>query len=199
MSNRPVVASIVEGHGEVQALPLLIRRIAGELFHIFDVEVPTPHRVPRSQMLAGEALIPAVRIQGARIHGRGGVLILTDADDDCAVEVAGKLADNAKQASRCHCEVTVAVREFEAWFLASAESLQHHRSFRHDARYLGDPERPRDAKGALQNLMHEPYRENLHQPSFASLMDLALAQRSRSFAHLVRCVDRLLAHNMEQP
>lgn len=89
-------------------------------------------------------------------------------------------------------EVAIAVREFEAWFLAGVAGLRSHRSVRDDAAYDGDPEAPRDAKGVLSGIMSEPYRAALHQPSFAAIMDLHQAERVRSFARLVSCVSRLL-------
>ncbi len=89
-------------------------------------------------------------------------------------------------------EVAVAVREFESWFLGSIESLRRHDSVRDDASYDGDPERPRGAKELLSSQMVHPYRETLHQPAFAALIDLRQAQRVPSFAHLVRCVGRLV-------
>ena len=41
------IACVVEGHGEVEALPVLLRRIAGE--HGTAIQVRKPHRVPRSK------------------------------------------------------------------------------------------------------------------------------------------------------
>lgn len=67
-----------------------------------------------------------------------------------------------------------------------------------DAVYEGNPESPRDAKRALSRLMTKPYRETLHQPSFAGLMDLNQARRVRSFAHLVECVSRLVGSGAGQ-
>ena len=46
-----MIKPIVEGHGEVEALPLLLRRIAGECFGIWDPPILKPGRYPASQML----------------------------------------------------------------------------------------------------------------------------------------------------
>lgn len=43
------VATIVEGHGEVQALPKLLHRIAAELA-AGSLLTPTPNRVPRGKL-----------------------------------------------------------------------------------------------------------------------------------------------------
>ena len=54
MTRKLVISSVVEGHGETYALPILIRRIAGEMFGAWDVRIPTPHRVPRGRMVTSE-------------------------------------------------------------------------------------------------------------------------------------------------
>ena len=74
------IASVVEGHGEVEALPVLIRRICeeqGEYGH----EVGKPHRIHRPEMHTPKVLA-AVRIQRARVGESGIVVVLYDADDD---------------------------------------------------------------------------------------------------------------------
>jgi len=195
MSGGAVIASIVEGYGEVAALPILIRKIAYEVHSAYDVEVMKPHRVPRGQM-TGESLCRAVALQSGRISGRrGGVLVVADSDDDCPVELAELILAAAKcdQSGAVVPEVAIAVREYESWFLASIDSIRIHRAVRDDASYPSDPDTPRGAKGRLESLMTESYRETLHQPSFTEMIDLTLAGRSRSFAHLLRSVSRLLA------
>lgn len=92
-----------------------------------------------------------------------------------------------------HFPTAVAVREFEAWFLAGLGGLRSHSAVSSSARFDSDPESPRDAKGRLSQMMTEPYREPLHQARFASAMDIQEPRRTRSFAHLVSCVERLLA------
>jgi hypothetical protein len=183
----PTIASIVEGHGEVQALPVLLRRIAGDVFGVHHLNIPPPFRVRRNRMV--KELSRAATFQSVRVTGVGGVLVLADADDDCPVVLAEELREAAKPRA---IEVAIAVREFEARFLGGFGALRGHQSVRGDAAYEGDPESPRAAKSALSSLMTEPYRETLHQPAFAALMDLHQARRVRSFAHLVGCVRRLL-------
>ena len=72
------IASVVEGHGEVEALPVLIRRICeeqGEYGH----EVGKPHRIHRPEMHTPKVLA-AVRIQRARVGKNGIVVVLYDAE-----------------------------------------------------------------------------------------------------------------------
>ena len=49
------IATIVEGHGEVEAVPLLLRRIAQGISPGLVVDVPRPIRVKRQQFLKDAA------------------------------------------------------------------------------------------------------------------------------------------------
>ncbi|WP_448058515.1 hypothetical protein [Cellulomonas hominis] len=87
----------------------------------------------------------------------------------------------------------MAVREFEAWFLAGAESLRPHRSVRDDAAYDGDCERRRDCKSQIELLMSETYDPIRHQVAFSALLDLASASaKSESFARFVIAVGQVI-------
>lgn len=88
MTESVTIASVVEGHGDVAALPILVRRVANECYDCYDVLIPKPHRVPRNQMVKGDFLRRAVAMQSVRVAQRGGVLVVADADDDCPVELA---------------------------------------------------------------------------------------------------------------
>lgn len=155
MRSPPTIAAVVEGHGEVQAVPILLRRVASEIFGVHYVVLPPPFRVKRQLMTRKAGLANAVAVQAARVGEHGGVLIMADADDDCAVTLADEVR---RVAAPTPVEVAVAVREFEAWFLGAVESLRGHRSVRGDAGFGGDPEEPRGAKGVLAAVMTEPYR-----------------------------------------
>ena len=64
---------IVEGHGEVGALPVLIRRIAHERLERFDFNVAKPFRMPRSKIVQfGHDLKKALRLGEAKIVAGGG-------------------------------------------------------------------------------------------------------------------------------
>jgi len=182
---RPRLAVIVEGHGEESAAPELLRRIAP------GVEILRPHRVRKSKMPVD--LARAVRFQSNRVGAAGGVLVLVDADDDVPEELEGQLLRAIDDDLRSVARVVVAVKEYEAWFLAGIDSLRSHRSVRDDAAYAGDPESPRDAKGRLETQMVEPYQETIHQVAFSAKVDLeAVAARCPSFVRLRDVVSDLL-------
>ena len=90
----------------------------------------------------------------------------------------------------------VAVREYEAWFLAAIESLRGTRGIRLDATSHTDPESPRDAKGELQARMGagRVYAPTVDQAALTQQMDLATVhRRCRSFRRMVRVVGELVA------
>jgi hypothetical protein len=187
------IMPIVEGDGEVKALPVLLRRICGEVYDFWGVTVRTPWRLPRGKMVKSHEIgrVYTALASGAA-SGNAGILVLLDQDDDVdAAVLAAQVAEPMQ--GRAPLEVIVAAREFEAWFLGSIESLRGHGSVRPDAAYDGDPEAPRDAKGRLESRMTESYRETLHQTIFASLMSIDQSRAScPSFEVLVRAVGRLI-------
>lgn len=84
------IASVVEGHGEVRAVPKLLHRIAADL----GVQLLTPKsplRIPRSKLVAPQGIEHAVNAKASEVAGAGGVLVLTDADDDCPAELGPQL------------------------------------------------------------------------------------------------------------
>lgn len=191
MNHAVTLAAIVEGHGEVQAVPVLLRRIGREFYGV-ELRCLKPHRVPRGKMTKPDELARALRLQAARSEPRGAVVVLLDADDDDPIELTAQLQAVADDTGTPAC-VVVAVREFEAWFLAGIESLRVHKSMRDDAEYASDPEARRDCKRALQDLMVEPYGEIRHQVAFAAILDLqATATRSESFQRLIATVGALV-------
>lgn len=93
MTLGPVVAPIVEGHGEVNAVRRLITRIGTELCGTW-IEVAQPFRLDAAKMRKPDELAKAIRVQAARVPGRGGVLVVRHGDDrdaPCPVEPAGSL------------------------------------------------------------------------------------------------------------
>lgn len=83
------VACIVEGHGEQEAVPLLVRRIAQEV-HIYP-DVLRPMRVPASQLRKAGELERALEFAARKCGDGGAILIMLDADDDCPAELGPAL------------------------------------------------------------------------------------------------------------
>lgn len=194
----PRLALVVEGHAEVEAVPVLVRRLAAAAQPTPPFDVLRPIRVHRSRVVKPGELERAVELAVRKLApSRGGVLVLLDADDDCAADFAPELWRRAVAVRPAvPTRLVLAVREFESWFLAAAESVSGHRALQPDLTAPDNPEGVRDAKGWLQERRTDgrSYSPVLDQPKLAALLDLGLARaRSASFDKLCRDVEALLA------
>lgn len=191
------VACIVEGHGETDAVPVLLRRMVAAMDSNVELDIPRPQRFDRSKFARRpDEFTKAVLLAGAKATPLGGVLVLLDADDDCPAQLGPDLLG---QAQRAHADLPIAVvlaqREFESWFLAAAESLRGQRQLPVD---LVSPEHPEDIRGAKEWLRNKlprgaAYSATVDQPALAARMDLLQARSALSFDKLWRDVEQLLA------
>ena len=182
------LASIVEGDGEVAALPVLLRRMSQWRGAADYVDVLTPIRVYKDRFLnRPEEFSRHLKLAAAKCGDAGWILILFDADDDCPAQKGAAVLVQAKAIiPHRRVAVVLANREYEAWFIAAAESLNGCRDFKYqDTDASIDPEQPRNAKGWMRERMPAGYGETTDQPAFTARFDLDLAyQRSRSFRKL---------------
>ncbi|MCQ4167053.1 DUF4276 family protein [Tahibacter harae] len=189
------VICIVEGHGEVIALPVLLRRIAAWRFPERHIDVLPPIRVKRDQFLNDEEQFKRfMQLAGMKSREEDAVLVLLDADDDCPASFGPFLLQRARHAiPHRSVSVVLANREFEAWYIGAAKSLDGYRGLTiSPADLKSDPEQPRDAKGWLRSRMGaRSYGETTDQPAFAAKMDMDAAyERCRSFRKLCSDLDR---------
>lgn len=187
------IATIVEGHGDRSAFPVVLRRIAADLETA--VELPSPIRQPRARLLRPGELERAACLARHDATPDGAVILLLDADDDCPAELGPWLTGRIAEACPDVPVATVlAKREFEAWFLAAADSLRGRRGLPNDLSAPQDPESIRGAKKWLRARMPpgRKYRETADQPALAALIDLCLARTAPSFDRLYRLVAHLV-------
>lgn len=166
------VAVVVEGHGEVQAAPVLLRRIAAELGH--GVQVPRPVRIRRNRVDRAGELERAVKLASRDAGETGLVLVLLDADMDCPAELAPALASRAEAVQPDGMvRVVLAKTEFESWFLAAATSIMGRRGIAESVTPPAEPEAIRDAKGVLSSWMpnNRSYRPSRDQAALAAVFD----------------------------
>ncbi len=151
------LVAIVEGHGEVQAVPILIRRIAEAVSPGVVPEVSRPMRVKRSGLLKEGELERAIDLAARTVGADGRILVLLDADRDCPAELGPRILLRANAARNDRLiRVVLAKVEYEAWFLAAADSIAGLRGLREDATAPVDPESIRDAKGWLRPHARRP-------------------------------------------
>ena len=182
------VAVVVEGRGETAAVPLLLRRIAGAAMPGLHVRVNVLRR-GRQQVVKRPHFENSIDLAARRVGPTGLILVLLDADTDCPAELGPQLIRRAAKARPDRrTRVVLAKAEYEAWFLAAAESLAGKHGLRADMTAPADPEEIRDAKGWLSRHHADEgaYRPSVHQPSLTAAFDMAAARSARSFDKLWR-------------
>ena len=188
-----MIQPVIEGHGEDQAFPTLLRRLLAAL-GTYAVDVAPARRCPKDQMVDNEQqfkrMLDLVRPPELGIYA---IIFLFDADDDCARKYVPQMRRWVEEAAPVPTSIVMVTREYEAWFLAALESLRGKYGIADDAIYEGDPEQKRDAKGALRQFMPN-YRPATYQEKLSAVIDLALAyQKSPTFRRLTREVLQIAA------
>ena len=189
------IGCIVEGKGEVAAVPILIQRIAVSLDPGLLIFPPPPIRVSRNQVVKAGELERAVELVARKISGQGAIFILLDSDDDCPAQLGPELLCRARQVrSDLPIAVVLAKREFEAWFLAAAESLRGYKGLKNNLQSPNNPEEIRGAKEWLSQRMdgNKRYSPRLDQPGLTARFDLNQARYADSFDKCYRDIVYLL-------
>ncbi|CAN3982856.1 DUF4276 family protein [Kitasatospora purpeofusca] len=201
-TQRITIASVVEGEGELAALPIVLRR----LMHregIWDADIRPPHLVGRGRLVKQGGLEATVDALARRLPpaAPGGILALIDADDDCPAELGPALLRRAVAVRPDRrVSVVLANREFEAWFLAAAPSLGGHAGMPPGLTVPGDHETRRDCKGWLTHHRTDggQYRPRVDQAPLATAFDMDMAQaNSSSFDKFCRDVSYLITGKRE--
>ncbi len=176
------IAAIVEGHGECEAVPELIRRIARDIDPGFVPIVLPPFRVPASRLMKAGEIERTIDLASRKLQGPGGIIVIVDCDWDggCPARDGPALLARARQARSDHpVSVVLAKKEYEAWFLAAAESLRGRRSLSDDLVGPPDPESINGAKEWLSNRMPRgiSYSETDDQPALTAVFDMTAARQ----------------------
>jgi hypothetical protein len=189
------LASVVEGHGEVEALPALVRRIAESVGFVDDLQINPPIRVKSGSFIHDQDYFRKyVALAAGKAAARNGsLLILLDCDDDCPATLGPALLQRARSV-RTNVDIFVALayREFETWFVTAAPSLEGRRGLPPGLKSPHDAAQIRDAKGWLGERMNTSYDPVIHQLEFARAFDLKLARANRSFDRLCRKIQSFL-------
>ena len=198
------VAPIVEGHTEAGCIEPLLQRVWNEHLGRNDrrMQVLPVLRAPRDQLVAANPGYLQQRINEVAIKlasksaenpgSESLILLLLDSEADEPVALRARLPMVAKAArTDMNCDCVLAVRSFEAWLMASAESLAV-------AGHLNpDAVAPRDCDAyplsaarwltASMNQFDPPrkYKKAVDAARFVPAMDLTAARtNSPSFATL---------------
>ena len=177
------VLPLVEGEGDVAAIPVLLRRIC-VAHKRYDVEICRPHR-------RGDVHKVYRRFHDflrAGLNEADRLLWVMDCDDGCPLDWVAKLEDlyqgNPPGAS-CQLRFAFLVREYESLFLTEQAAAR-------DKLAIAGPfpknvDAVRGAKEWLSAQMPpgRAYKETSDQAALTAQLDLhVLRQKSRSFRHL---------------
>jgi hypothetical protein len=189
------LVSVVEGHGEVEALPALIRRIADHVGFVGNLRLNPPIRVKAGSFVNDQDYFRkyVALAAGKAAVNNGSLLILLDCEDDCPATLGPALLQRAR-AVRANVDIFVALayREFETWFVTAAPSLHGRRGLTADLNAPHDAEQIRDAKGWLGDRMSTSYDPVIHQLEFTREFDLKLARNNQSFDRFYRRIQNFL-------
>lgn len=192
---RPVV--IVEGHGDVDSIAALLRRISyhHQCFELNPVSPPIRGGA-LGKFRNPEQLGRYVRLAALRPDADS-ILIAVDCDDDCAkveVEAMSKMLMPLATELKKKIAVSFFVKEFECLFLHCLEEI----AARHAEYGIQLPcpvgpdkiETVRDAKGMISRQMQTgSYKETRDQSRFVHSLDVGkLMVQSRTTQHIANCI-----------
>jgi len=184
------IAPIVEGKGEVEAVPKLLQRLFRQGHRHGFLVVNPAIRIKAGSFLNDDDYFRRyieLASRKAQDQPRGNVLILLDCEDDCAGKLGPQLLARARKVhSRVPFTVVLAQREYEMWFLAAAPSLRSVGGLPADLEAPADPEAIRGAKEWLAARMPNGYDAPNHQALFTECFSFAQAAAVPSFARLQR-------------
>ena len=177
--NAAHVGLVVEGKGDMGAVPMLLRRILHEHGVYVDIVGRPVVTHGRGAMTAPGGIEGYVAVAAAR-PGCRAVFVVADADDDLVCDLGPELLARAKQVTSLTVVVVLAERTFEDWIYSSCETLEIG---------LGSyipGKRGANAINTAVSQMGSKYVKPIWQPRLTNRIDLDLVmQRSPSFRRLV--------------
>jgi len=201
-AERVTIASVVEGEGEIAALPVVLRRLMFDM-QIWNADIQRPFLMDRGRLVKRGGLEAAVDGLARRLPpaAPGGILVVIDADDDCPAALGPALLKRAEVVRPDRrIAVVLANREFEAWFIAAAPSLCGRAGLPDDLASPEDCEQPRDCKGWLSRRRNDggSYRPRVDQPALADAFDMDMARvNAPSFDKFCRDIGYLIKGKRE--
>jgi hypothetical protein len=183
--DEPHVGLVVEGPGDAAAVPLLLRRWLheekGEYRDILGKSIPLKSR---DKALSPNGIEGYVATAASR-PGCRAVLVLIDGEGDAVCELGPRLLERARSVTTVPVVVVLADPKYEAWLVASAETM--------DIDGL-DPDSERDPGGQIADKLAVKYVKPVWQPRLTARLTFALARsRSQSLSRLFEKLDEMTA------
>lgn len=181
----PHIGLIVEGPGDKEAFPILLRKYLqthGVFTEVLGKPVPLKGKGSATSASNGvEGYVLAAARPGCR-----GIIVLVDADKDPSCVLGPQLLARAQAVTAIPVVVVVAERDFEDWLYCSVESLE-----------LGDVgwSPTQRGKSVIESLIAPgKYVKSTMQARLTHRLDVSLARsRSSSLDRLLRKVDAIVA------
>lgn len=199
MIDAPRLVAIVEGKGEVEAVPGLLRRVLQERLSRYDIVVP------KAKFAGGRPQLEQKLedfVEYALIEQSNAIIVILDADEDCPRIVATQLAARARDMGL---QVPVAIvcpkPEYEIWFIAGLSSdcgdeIRNRLQIAQSVNAPTNMESRRSAKDWLKRMMPKGrnYKPTQDQAALTYHIPMDVVfERSRSFRRLCDAVEELVA------
>ena len=197
----PLIVPVVEGPGDAEALPILLRKVLAHL-HQNQIGVATAKNAHGCGNLERPGGLEKFVDYACRTPDCGGVLVVMDTDSitKCPKTIASVLAARIRAHGAAKpVAVVLAKTEYEVWLVSSIETIA-------GKAIKGSPgivagtvaplacENVKNPKSWLERHFSRPqvYKETTHQAPMSACIDPSLASpRSRSFRRLVHAVSEL--------
>lgn len=207
--NKRRIIPIVEGHGEERAVPHLIKRwLWHRRFHqYFDVPDAAINTKGCGKLKAAYNRHRHLGVEhyvSAALRGQpDAIIIILDADNECMNRGSENglgpelLARARNVAPHMPIAVVAANPEYEAWFLASIESIRTAGLLPERSKGVPgimSPESHRGCKKLIADLLCCPYEETVHQLELSRALAFSpiVRYRSPSYDKLLRDLERIL-------
>lgn len=177
----PHIGIVVEGRGDLDAVPILLRKWLRENGINSDILGKPVQCLGRDNALKEGGIEGKVAIAAAR-PGCRAVIVILDGEGDAVCELGPELLTRATEGAQGKpVVVSLADGKFEDWIIASAETLGLP-----DLRYQPD----RGSISLLKEALHpDKYIKPVWQPRLSAAVDLNIAAgRSVSLSRLLRRV-----------
>ena len=201
------IVPVVEGDGEVTAVPALISRVLSHHSCYTHIVGSPKNAHGRGNLTVAGGLEKFVRY-AARERDCGAVLVLLDSEGDCPVTLACDLAARAS-ALQLEQPVVIVVAHccYENWLLAGIQTIRGQEldgrpGVAVDAPDLPDPEGVASPKNWLTERMGRgrAYKETEDQVAMTRLLDVSdVYTKARSFKRLVDAVSEALNYEIPAP
>jgi hypothetical protein len=195
----PALVPLVEGDGEIDSVPLLLRRFQERVSDWSFNIAPAKNAHGKFNILKPGGFERFLELCFMEPECQS-VLVLLDADNDCAFDIANGLANRARNRNGpAHVAIVVAKHEYETWFIASlhtiaTDCLRGQESLSAGVQFTDPYEAHRNPKSWISNNMPQGriYKETFDQARMTRLIDIdSTYERCRSFRRMFDAFEQL--------